>query len=81
MRLAEIEFNDLPADELATYRSRVAAVTPALASRDGARAHAGAGHASRSSVVGKASEIRAPLEEAFGPVTVSVAFRLRRLDA
>ena len=69
MRLAEIEFNDLPADELETYRGRVAAVTPALAG-EMARKHMPAPDTVAITVVGKASEIRAPLEAAFGPVTV-----------
>ncbi len=69
MRLAEIEFNDLPADELQTYRGRVAAVTPAIAS-EMARKHMPAPDDVAITVVGKASEIRAPLEAAFGPVTV-----------
>ena len=69
MRLAEIEFNDLPPDELATYRGRVAAVTPALAS-EMARKHMPAADDVAITVVGKASEIRAPLEAAFGSVTV-----------
>jgi zinc protease len=69
MRLAEIEFNDLPPDELETYRGRVAAVTPALAS-EMARKHMPAPDTVAITVVGKASEIRAPLEAAFGPVTV-----------
>jgi predicted Zn-dependent peptidase len=69
MRLAEIEFNDLPPDELETYRGRVAAVTPALAG-EMARAHMPSPDEVAITVVGKASEIRAPLEAAFGPVTV-----------
>jgi zinc protease len=69
MRLAEIEFNDLPPDELETYRGRVAAVTPALAG-EMARKHMPAPDDVAITVVGKASEIRAPLEAAFGPVTV-----------
>jgi zinc protease len=69
MRLAEIEFNSLPADELETYRSRVAAVTPDVAGR-AARTHMPSRDAVAITVVGNASEIRAPLEAAFGPVTV-----------
>ena len=68
-RLAEIEFNGLPANELETYRSRVAAVTPELASRMAAL-HMPASDAVAIAVVGKASEIRAPLEAAFGTVRV-----------
>jgi zinc protease len=69
MRLAEIEFNGLPSDELETYRSRVAAVTPEIAGR-AASTHMPASEAMAITVVGKASEIRAPLEAAFGPLTV-----------
>jgi zinc protease len=69
MRLAEIEFNGLPPDELETYRSRVAAVTPEIAGR-AAAAHMPAADGVVITVVGKASEIKAPLEAAFGPVTV-----------
>lgn len=68
-RLAEIEFNGLPPDELETYRSRVAAVTPELASRMAA-VHMPPSDAVAITVVGKASEIRAPLEAAFGSVRV-----------
>jgi zinc protease len=68
-RLAEIEFNGLPDDELVTYRSRVAAVTPATASA-AARAHMPPPDAVAIVVVGKASEIRGPLEAVFGPVRV-----------
>jgi zinc protease len=69
MRLAEIEFNDLPKDDLQTYRSRVAAVTPALASEMAAK-HMPPPEELAITVVGKASEIRAPLEAAFGQVKV-----------
>lgn len=69
MRLAEIEFNGLPEDELETYRSRVAAVTPEIAGR-AAKAHMPAPEDVAITVVGKASEIKAPLEAAFGQVTV-----------
>ena len=68
-RLAEIEFYGLPADELETYRSRVAAVTPDVASR-AAAAHMASPDKVAIVVVGKASEIRGPLEAAFGSVQV-----------
>src|SRR5262249_11979853 len=68
-RLAELEFNGLPEDELVTYRSRVAAVTPQIASRM-AGEHMPSPDAVAIVVVGKASEIRAPLEAAMGPVQV-----------
>jgi zinc protease len=69
MRLAEIEFNGLPADELSTYRTRVAAISPDDASR-AAREHMPPPDRVAITIVGKASEIRGPLEAAFGPVTV-----------
>ncbi len=69
MRLAEIEFNGLPPNDLETYRGRIAAVTPAIAG-DMARKHMPPPDDVAITVVGKASEIRAPLEAAFGPVTV-----------
>jgi zinc protease len=68
-RLAEIELYGLPEDELSTYRSRVAAITPAEASR-AAAAHMFAPAAAAIVVVGQAAEIRTPLEAAFGPVRV-----------
>lgn len=68
-RLAEIEFHGLPKDELATYRSRVAAVTPADASR-AAATYMPTPDAVAIVVVGKAAEIQAPLEAEFGKVRV-----------
>lgn len=69
MRLAEIEFNGLPPNDLETYRGRIAAVTPEIAG-ELARTHMPPPDDVAITVVGKASEIRAPLEAAFGPVTV-----------
>jgi zinc protease len=68
-RLAEIEFFGLPRDELETYRDRVAAVGPAEARR-AAEAHMPPPEQVAVVVVGKAAEIRAPLEARFGPVRV-----------
>ena len=68
-RLAEIEFNGLPQDELVTYRSRVAAVTPEMASRAAAQ-HMPESDAVAIVVVGKAAEVKAPLEAALGAVRV-----------
>jgi zinc protease len=68
-RLAEIEFFDLPKDDLATYASRVAAVTPAAAS-DAAGKHMPVPDQVAIVVVGKAAEIRPALEARFGPVRV-----------
>lgn len=70
MRLVEIEFFGLPQDELATYRSRVAAVTAAEASR-AAAAHMLVPDAAAIVVVGKAADIKAPLEAALGPLRVA----------
>jgi zinc protease len=71
-RLAEIAFHGLPEDELFTYRHRVAMVSP----EDVARV-SGANMPDPSTVavvvVGKASEIRAPLEAKFGPVETIAA--------
>ena len=69
MRLAEIEFNGLPEDELATYRSRVEAVTPGMAG-EAAQKHMPPPDDVAITVVGKASAIRAPLEAKFGHVRV-----------
>ena len=66
-RLAEIEFYGLPVDELATFRRRVAAVTPADVRRV-ARAHMPPPDRVAVVVVGQASQVRAPLEAKFGPV-------------
>ena len=68
MRLAEIEFNGLPPDDLSTYRTRVAAVTPDQASRVAREKMFDKSIAI--TVVGKASEIKEPLEKAYGPVKV-----------
>ena len=68
-RLAEIEFFGLPVDDLETYRARVAAVGRDEAAR-AAAAHMPAPDATAIVVVGKAAEIRAPLEAKFGPVQV-----------
>jgi len=69
MRLAEIEFNALPADDLSTYRTRVDAVAPAEASRVAREKMFDMKHVAIT-VVGKASEIKGPLEQAYGPVKV-----------
>jgi len=69
MRLAEIEFNGLPADDLSTYRTRIDAVTPAAASRVAKDKMFDVNRVAIT-VVGKASEIKGPLEQAYGPVKV-----------
>jgi zinc protease len=68
-RLAEVEFYGLPRDHLATFRSRVAAVTVAEAARASA-AHMTPADAMTIVVLGRAADVRAPLEERFGAVTV-----------
>lgn len=68
-RLAEIEFQGLPRDELERYRSRVASVTPDEAARI-AQAHVPPSDTMQIVVAGRASEIRAPLEARFGPALV-----------
>jgi zinc protease len=68
-KLAEVEFFGLPQDELVTFRSRVDAVTPDVASRAAAK-HMPPPDRTAIVVVGKAAEIRAGVESAVGPVTV-----------
>jgi zinc protease len=68
-RLVEIELHGLPRDELETYRSRVAAVTPAEAQRV-AGAHMPPPDAVAVVVVGKAAEVQSQLEGKFGPLKV-----------
>jgi zinc protease len=69
-RLAEIEFFDLPKDELSTYRSRVAAVTAAEAAAMAARWMPPPAHLAIV-VVGPAASLRAPLEARYGAVQVT----------
>ncbi len=66
-RLAEIEFFGLPADELSTYRGRVAAVGPADVARVTA-AHMPVPDAVAVVVVGNAAAIEAQLGTRVGPV-------------
>jgi predicted Zn-dependent peptidase len=68
-RLTEVEFYGLPRDHLATYRGRVAAVTVAEAARV-STAHVPAADAMTIVVLGRAADVRAPLEARFGAVTV-----------
>lgn len=69
VRLSDLEVHGLPPDELTTYRSRLDAVTPAEAARV-AQATMPPVASMTTVVVGKAEEIRAPLEAAFGQLTV-----------
>jgi predicted Zn-dependent peptidase len=66
-RLADIEFQGLPADELTTYRHRVAALTPDDVARAAAR-HMPTPETVAIVVVGKAAELRPQLGDRFGPV-------------
>ncbi len=69
-RLAEIEFFGLPADDLETYRTRVGAVTVDEAATVSARYMPDPDKVAIV-VVGKASEVRGPLEAKYGPVRVT----------
>jgi len=77
-RLAEIAFFGLPQDELETYRGRVAAVTPAEASRAAERWMAPP-EQQAIVVVGPASELRGPLEARYGSVQVTTPEGCERL--
>lgn len=79
-RLAEVEFFGLPPDELSTYRSRVAAVTPAEAARVAA-GHMPAPEQVAIVVVGKAAEIRDQLTREFGPLETIPAEQCENLSA
>ena len=79
-RLAEIEVYGLPVDELATFRRRVAAVTPADVQRV-ARAHMPPPDRVAVVVVGQASQVRAPLEAKFGPVETVAPDACEKLSA
>jgi len=68
-RLAEIEFQGLPPDELERYRARVAALTPEDIARV-AMLHIPPPDTMQLVVVGRAAEIRAPLEARFGAARV-----------
>ncbi|HJQ74935.1 MAG TPA: pitrilysin family protein [Gaiellaceae bacterium] len=79
-RLAEIEFHGLSPDELATYRTRVAAVTGADVAATAAALMPDP-TAVAVVVVGKASEIREPLTAAFGPLETIAPADCERLSA
>ncbi|TMB05761.1 MAG: insulinase family protein [Deltaproteobacteria bacterium] len=79
-RLAEIEFYGLPVDELATFRRRVAAVTPADVERV-ARAHMPPPDRVAIVVVGQASQIRAPLEAKYGAIETIAPEACEKLSA
>jgi predicted Zn-dependent peptidase len=66
-RLAELEFHGLPQDELTTYQGRVAAVSAADVTAVAAK-RMPAPEGVAIVVVGKAAELKGPLEEAFGAV-------------
>lgn len=69
-RLAEIEFFGLPKDDLETYRTRVDGVTPAEAARVSST-YMPDPEKVAIVVVGKAAEVRGPLEAKYGPVQVT----------
>ena len=71
-RLADVEFYGLPADELATYRGRVAAVTSDQVEAV-VRRYMAASDAVAVVVVGKADDIRVPLEVKYGPIVMTPA--------
>jgi zinc protease len=77
-RLAELEFHGLPEDELTTYQSRVRAVTAADVAAVAARDMPAPDRVAIV-VVGKAAEVKAPLEAAFGPVEMVPAAECDRL--
>jgi zinc protease len=66
-RLAELEFHGLPQDELTTYERRVRAVSAADVTAVAARVMPSPEQVAIV-VVGKAAEVKGPLEEAFGKV-------------
>jgi len=73
-------FQGLPDDDLVTYRSRVAAVSPADVARV-SREHMPSPDAVAIVVVGKAAEIRPQLEAQFGPVQTIAAEACEELSA
>ena len=79
-RLAEIEFNGLPEDELATYRTRVAAVSAGDVARVASRLMPDPATVAIV-VVGKAAEIREPLAARFGPLETIAAEDCETLSA
>jgi zinc protease len=79
-RLAEIEFNGLPPDELTTYRERVAAVTAADVARVSS-AFMPPPDAVAIVVVGKAADVRGPLEQRFGPLDTTTPAACENLSA
>jgi zinc protease len=80
LRLAEMEFFGLPEDDLATYRRRIAAVDAASAYQV-VRRHQPPTDLMAIVVLGKAAELRAPLEAKFGSVRVVTPAECGRLDA
>ena len=79
-RLGEAEFNALGPEELATYRARVAAVTPEQAA-EVARKLMPPPEAVAIVVVGKAAEIHDALASRFGPLETMAARDCERLSA
>ena len=79
-RLAEAEFNALGPEELATYRARVAAVTPEQAAAVAGKLMPPP-EAVAIVVVGKAAEIHDALASRFGPLETMAARDCERLSA
>ncbi len=79
-RLGEAEFNALGPEELATYRERVAAVTPEQVAETAAKLMPPP-EAVAIVVVGKAAEIRDPLAAKLGPLQTMAAKDCERLSA
>ena len=79
-RLAEAEFNALGPEELATYRARVAAVTPEQAAEVAGKLMPPP-EAVAIVVVGKAAEIHDALASRFGPLETMAARDCERLSA
>jgi zinc protease len=77
-RLAELEFQGLPQDELTTYQSRVRAVSSAEVAAVAARDMPPPEQVAIV-VVGKAAEVQGPLEAAFGKVETVPAAECERL--
>jgi zinc protease len=79
-RLAEITFNELPRDELQTYRSRVAAVTAKEVAAAASR-HMPAPDRVAVVVVGRVAEVREQLQARFGPIRTIDARECETLSA
>src|SRR2546426_6935506 len=79
-RLGEAEFNALGPEELATYRERVAAVTPEQVAETAAKLMPPP-EAVAIVVVGKAAELHDALVARFGPLETTAARDCEKLSA